>query len=63
MTTDSKSRSEVRTKIREVLVGLSLEEQRLFSEVIRVEGSWLHVDKLPKAGRDDLIKAVKQVVR
>ena len=60
---DETVHNQIRARIREVLVGLTKEEQKLFSETIRVESQYLHVRKMPKTGRDDLLKAVKQVIQ
>ena len=57
----AQSREKLKADILEVLSSLSVEERKLFSEVLKIEGSNLHLTR-PHVG-DELIKAVKTVIK
>ncbi len=53
-------RDGIKERFLAVLKGLSVEERKLFSEVLRIEAAHLN-EKAPSL-RDDLLKLVRQVV-
>ena len=57
----SRSRDKVKASILEVLSGLTEDERRLLSEVMRVEAENLHLKK-PHI-KDELVKKVRQVIK
>ena len=54
------SRDAIKEQIRQVLVDLSKDEQRLLSDVLRVEAA--HLDQKNPRVTDDILKLVKQVI-
>ena len=57
----SDTRDDIKERFLAVLKDLTLEEQRLFSEVLRAEGARLN-EKAPNM-KDELLKIVKQVIQ
>lgn len=54
------ARDDIKERFKNVLKGLTVEERKLFSEVLRLEAAHLN-EKSPNL-RDDLLKVVRQVV-
>lgn len=54
------AREDIKERFRAVLKGLSTEERKLFSEVLRLEA--VHLNEKSPNLKDDLLKLVRQVV-
>lgn len=55
-------KASVREKTKEVLLRLTEEERRVLSAVLKIERDNLHLRK-PHGVRDDLLKAVREIVK